>query len=115
MRHVLRHVSGTNLRAARLCSQFGLDIDTFLKQDPFQKGVLVSQHETLVRRAPVGGLQVVEIGLMNADGLLELLDILRAALSKGRLSLAVPLLPLLRGSVNLKGVSTNMYHDGPSN
>jgi hypothetical protein len=40
---------------------------------------------------------------MNADGLFELLDILRAALSKGRLSLAVPLLPLLRGSVNLKG------------
>lgn len=38
---------------------------------------------------------------MNADGLLELLDVLGAALAKGSLGLAVPLLAFLRGCVDL--------------
>ena len=50
----------------------------------------------------MGGLQVMQIGLMNADGFFQLLDVLCPALSKGSLGLTVPLLPLLRSSINLR-------------
>ncbi len=43
----------------------------------------------------MGGLEVGEVLLMSSDGLLELLDVLGPALSECRLSLAIPLLPLL--------------------
>lgn len=51
-------------------SQDGTQDDgTFLKQDPFQEGVLVPQHEALVSCTTMSGLQVVEVGLMDPDSL----------------------------------------------
>ena len=50
----------------------------------------------------MGGLQVMQIGLMNADGFFQLLDVLCPAFSKGSLGLTVPLLPLLGSSINLR-------------
>jgi hypothetical protein len=87
-------------------------VGTFLKQDPFQERILVSQHETLVSCTPMGGLQVVKIGLMHPDGLFQLLDVLRSAFSKRSLSLAVTLLPLFGSGIDLEGVSTNMSPRG---
>jgi hypothetical protein len=52
----------------------------------------------------MGGLQVVKVRFMNPDGLLQLLDILRPALSESRLGLAVPLLPLLGSGIYLNGI-----------
>jgi hypothetical protein len=50
----------------------------------------------------MGGLEVVKVGLMDTDGLLELLDVLSPALSEGGLSLPVPLLALLGRSIDLE-------------
>lgn len=75
---------------------------TLFKQDPLQQGVLVSEHEALICRASVGGLEAVEVRLMDSDGLLELLDVLSAALTESRLGLSVPLLALLGGRVYLR-------------
>lgn len=49
----------------------------------------------------MGGLEVVEVGLVDANGLLELLDVFRATFSEGGLSLAVPLLSLLGRGIDL--------------
>lgn len=49
----------------------------------------------------MGSLEVVEVGLVDADGLLELLDVLGAALAESGLGLTVPLLALLGGGINL--------------
>jgi hypothetical protein len=74
---------------------------TFLQQYPLQKGILISQHEALIRRTPMGRLEIMKVGLMNSNGLLQLLDVFRPALSKGCLGLTVSLLPLLGGSIYL--------------
>lgn len=68
--HVLGHMSRTKIRAAGLGLQLGLDVDALLEKNPFQERVLVPQHQTLVGSAAVRSLQVGEVGLMNADGLL---------------------------------------------
>lgn len=86
---------------------------TLFEQDALQQRVLVAQHETLVGGVPVGRLQVVQVLLVDLDRLLELLDVLGAALAEGGLGLAVPLLPLLRGGVDLYPVLvTTVTHSG---
>ena len=74
---------------------------TFLEENALQERVLVPQHQTLVRGIAVGGLEAVEVLLVHADRLLELLDVLGAAFAESSLGLAVPLLPLLRRCVYL--------------
>lgn len=49
----------------------------------------------------MSGLQAHEVGLVEPDGLFELLDVFRAPFSKGGLSLSVSLLALFRGCVDL--------------
>lgn len=87
---------------ARLGAKFGLDIDALFKENTLEEGVLVPQHQTFVGGGAVGRLEVVEVGLMDANGLLELLDVLSAALSESGLGLSVSLFALLRSSVDLQ-------------
>jgi hypothetical protein len=68
---------------------------TFLQQYSLQKRVLISQHEALIRRASMCSLQVVKVGFMDSNRLLQLLDIFRPALSKSRLCLTVSLFAFL--------------------
>lgn len=79
---------------------------TFFEQDTFEQGVLVAQHQAFISGATMillKGLQGVFIAL---NGGLELADVLCATLTEGSLGLAVALLPLLRGSIDLTaGVS----------
>lgn len=49
----------------------------------------------------MSSLEVGQVLLMGADGLFQLLDVLGATFSEGRLSLTVPLLPLLRSRIDL--------------
>ena len=46
---------------------------------------------------------------MGSDGFLELLDVLRPALSESRLGLAVSLLPFLRCGIDLAAVCISIY------
>lgn len=115
--------------AARLGPQLSLDINacysvsmfarevpacselTFLEKYTFEERVLVSQHQTLVGSRPVSRLEVVEVGLMDTDSLLELLDVLGASLAKSSLCLTVTLLAFLRGGVDLWGrVISKLLH-----
>ena len=50
----------------------------------------------------MGRLQIMKIGFMHSNGLLQLLDVFRPALSEGCLGLTVSLLPLLGGSIYLE-------------
>jgi hypothetical protein len=43
----------------------------------------------------MGSLEVMEVRLVDTDGLFELLDVLRASLAEGSLSLSVSLFALL--------------------
>lgn len=52
-------------------------------------------------------LQVVEVLLVDLDGLLELLDVLGTPLPESSLRLAVPLLPFLRCGVDLDFIVSN--------
>ena len=74
---------------------------TLLQEDTLKKGVLVAQHQALVSGSAVGRLEALQVALMDADGLLELLDVLGATLAEGSLGLAVALLALLRGRIDL--------------
>jgi hypothetical protein len=62
-------MSWTKIWTASLGSQFGLDINTFLKENTFQQRILVPQHQTLVGCRPVSGLETVEIRFMGANSL----------------------------------------------
>ena len=53
----------------------------------------------------VSSLKVGQVLLVRTDGILELFDVLGAALPERRLGLAVPLLPLLRSRVDLPAAS----------
>ncbi len=98
---ILGHVCRSESWAASLCLQFGVDIDALFEQDAFKQGVLVAEHETLISSVAVSCLEIVQIGLMNTDGLFQLLDVLGAAFTERSLSLPVSLLTLLRRSVDL--------------
>lgn len=50
----------------------------------------------------MGGIEIGQGLLLDTDSLLELLDVLGAPFSESCLSLAVPLLPLLCGRINLE-------------
>lgn len=50
----------------------------------------------------MGGLEAVKVRLVDSDGLLQLLDVLGAALAESSLGLTVSLLALLGGGVYLK-------------
>lgn len=52
-------------------------------------------------------MQVVEVLLVDLDGLLELLDVLGTPLPESSLRLAVPLLPFLRCGVDLDFIVSN--------
>jgi hypothetical protein len=60
----------------------------------------------------VGGLKVMKIGFMDPDSFLQLLDILRSALSKSSLRLPVTLFPFLGSSINLRDISTKVQTPG---
>ena len=62
-------------------------------------------HQALVGSRPVSALKIMEVGLVDSNCLLELLDVLCAALAKGGLGLAVALLALFRGSIDLARAS----------
>jgi hypothetical protein len=95
-------VSRAQVRAARLGSKFGLHINALLKKYALQERVLVAKHQTFIGSCPVGTLQVVQIRLMDADGLLELFDVLSTTLTESGLRLTIALLALLRSSIDLK-------------
>lgn len=75
---------------------------TFLEEDALEQGILVSEHQAFLGGSAMGRLKIVEVGLVDTDGFLELLDVLGASLAEGGLGLAVPLLAFLRGCVDLK-------------
>lgn len=110
LHHILWHVSRSQARAASLGAQLSLHIDSFLEKDALEQRVLVAQHQTLVGGVTVGSLQVVEVLLMDADSLLELLDVFGAAFTEGGLRLAVSLLALLRCRVDW--LATTLALDG---
>lgn len=97
---VLRHMSRAQVGAASLGSKLGLDIDAFLEEDTFQERVFVSEHQTLIGGGAVSRLEVVEVGLMDTDGLFELLYIFGTTLSEGGLGLPVALLAFLGRGVD---------------
>lgn len=101
MDKILGHVSGTKCWAARLCLQFGVDVNALFEQDTLEKRVFVPQHEAFIGSIAVSRLQIVQVGLMDTDGFLELLDVLGTALTESSLGLSVSLLALLRGSIDL--------------
>ena len=74
---------------------------TFLEQDSFQQRILVPEHEALICCRAVALLKALQSLILLLDGSLELLDVLGPSLSKGGLRLAVTLLPLLRGRIDL--------------
>ena len=85
---------------------------TFFEQDTFEQGVLVAQHQAFISGATMillEGLQGVFIAL---NGGLELADVLCATLTEGSLGLAVALLPLLRGSIDLTAAVSFMSGKG---
>lgn len=96
-------MSRAQVGAASLGSKLGLDIDTLLEEDTFQERVLVSEHQTLIGGGAVSRLEVVEVGLMDTDGLFELLYVFGTTLSEGGLSLPVPLFAFLGRGVDLRG------------
>lgn len=57
----------------------------------------------------MGGLEAVQVRLMDSDSLLELLDVLGAALAESSLGLSVPLLALLGGGVYLSGKCQRLF------
>jgi hypothetical protein len=100
LNNVLGHVSWTQVWAASLCTKFGLNIDSLLKKNTLQQRVLVSKHQALVGGGAVSRLEVMEVGLMDADGLFELLYVLSSTFTEGSLSLSVPLLSLFGSRID---------------
>ena len=98
---VLRHMSGTQVGATSLCTKFGLNIDSLLKKNTLKQRVLVSKHQALIGGGAVSRLEVMEVGLMDADGLFELLYVLSSTFTEGSLSLSVPLLSLFGSRIDL--------------
>lgn len=68
---------------------------TFLEKNSLKKRVLVPEHQAFVGGIAMSRLEVVQIGLVHADGFLKLFDVLSTALTKRSLGLPVSLLTLL--------------------
>lgn len=99
-------MSGTKVGTPMLGLKFGLYIDPLLEENALQQRVFVSQHETLICCCTMSRIEVGQGLLLDADGLLELLDILCTSLSESSLCLPIPLLPLLCGRIDLAIVSS---------
>lgn len=82
---------------------------TFLQKNPLQQRVLIPQHQTFISSTSMRGLQVMQVRLMHANSILELLDILCSALSERSLSLSVSLLALFRRGVYLLPLAPNSH------
>lgn len=100
--HVLRNMGRAQVRAASFGAELGLNVDALLEQDALEERVLVAKHQTFISSSTVSSLQVVEVRLMDANGLLELLDVLSTALTEGGLRLSVTLLAFLRSGIDLR-------------
>lgn len=77
------------------CRKVSIGRHTLLEKDALQQGVLVAKHQTLIGGCSMSTLEIVQVGLVNTDSLLELLDVLGATLAESSLSLAVTLLAFL--------------------
>lgn len=75
---------------------------TFLQQDALEQGVLIPQHQTLIRRASVALLQALQGLLIALDSSLELTDILCATLPESSLRLSIALLTFFGGGIYLE-------------
>lgn len=82
--------------------ELSLHIDALLEEYALKQGVLVSQHEAFVRGGAMGCIQIGQCLLLDTNGLFKLLDVLGSPLPESCLSLAVSLLPLLCGRVDLE-------------
>jgi hypothetical protein len=69
---------------------------TFFQENSLQERVLVTEHQTLIRRAAVTLLKRLERLLIVFDGSLELLDIFRPPFTKRGLRLSISLLSFFR-------------------
>lgn len=94
-------MKGSNGHTCR--SEKCLEQRTLLKENALEERVLVSEHQAFFGGGAVRRLKVVQVGLMDANGLLELLDIFGASFAKGGLGLSVALFALLRGCIDLFG------------
>lgn len=93
-------MSRAQVWTARLSSKLSLHVNALLKKNALQERVLVAEHQTFIGSCSMGTLQIVQVGLMHANSLLELLDVLSTTLSESGLRLAIALLAFLRSSVN---------------
>lgn len=100
LNYVLRHMSWSQVGATSLCTKLGLNIDSLFKKDTLKKRILVSKHQTLIGSSAVGRLEVMEVGLMDTDGLFELLYVFSSTFSESSLSLSVPLLSLFGSRID---------------
>lgn len=100
LNEVLRHMGWSQVRTTRLGAKLSLDIDSLFEKNTLEKRVLVSKHQTLIGGSAVSRLEVVEVGLMDADGLFELLYVFSSAFTKSSLSLSVPLLSLFGSRID---------------
>jgi len=88
-------VSWTQVWAASFGTKLRLDVNAFFEENALKQRVLVTEHQTLVCRVPMGGLEIGQVLLMGTDGLFELLDVLGSPFPESCLCLAVSLFPLL--------------------
>lgn len=93
-------MSGRQVGTAGFGLKLCLNIDALLKENALEERVLVSEHQAFFGGGAVRRLKVVQVGLMDANGLLELLDIFGASFAKGGLGLSVALFALLRGCID---------------
>lgn len=75
---------------------------TFLKQNAFEKRILVPEHQALICCCSMILLQTLKGFLMLLDGSLQLLDVFCSSFPKRSLSLAISLLAFFRCRVNLR-------------
>jgi hypothetical protein len=101
LNYVLRHMSRSQVGATSFCAKLSLDIDSLLEKNTLKERILVSKHQTLIGSSAVSRLEVMEVRLMDANGLFELLYIFSSTFSESSLSLSVPLLSLFGSRIDL--------------
>lgn len=82
--------------------KLSLYVNALFEEYALEQRVLISQHQTLVRGGTMSSIQISQRLLLDTDSLFKLLDVLGSPLSKRCLSLAVSLLPLLCGRIDLE-------------
>lgn len=93
--------------------KLSLHINALLEEYALEQRVLISQHQTLVRGGTMSSIQISQRLLLDTDSLLELLDVLGSPLSKRCLGLAVSLLPLLCGRIDLEPRQYSVTNPAP--